>query len=349
LCNNLAAMSTGTDDLPIHDLVRQFPDRAFRWLLELPENVRGLLKLAGLPFVDELDFANMRPVKLSTIHDNLREEIQDVLHEAPLRVAPERTISVYILAEHSSTKMPTARTDLLRGMGNAWLEQELEWERQDTARGERRPKPVVSGVLYTGDDPWEEPPQLAEQLRLPTGIAEYVPSFRMFYVDPARLPEQVLSLSDEPFAWLLSLFKVAKAPREVFLTAFRGVLERLSTLPHRLARQQKRLALIADVMAYHRRPPAERETISGIISDITPRLPALEEVNVVAQTIVEYYLEQGLQRGRQDTLLHLLTHRFGAVPPDLTEKVRSIRDLARLDDLLVRLVDAAGLDDLGLN
>jgi len=40
------------EPFPIEDLVREFPDRALRWVLELPGNVRGLLRLAEPPFLE---------------------------------------------------------------------------------------------------------------------------------------------------------------------------------------------------------------------------------------------------------------------------------------------------------
>ena len=342
------------EDFPIEELVRQFPDRALRWALELPENVRGLLKLADLPFVDDLDFPRMRRLKLSTVHDDLREEIPDVLHEVPLCVAPGRTIAVCILAEHSSTRMPHARIDLLKGMTNVWREQQLEWEQRELPVAERIPKLVVGGVLYTGDDPWHEPPQLAEQLRLPAGAADFAPSFRMFFVDPVHaLSEQALDASDEPFAWLLKLFRLAKASREQFLRAFREALERFSELPRTLQRQQRRLAWIADIMAHHRRPFEERPDISAIIREVVPRFLRQEEVQVVSQTIAEWYVEQGrkkgVQQGRQEVVLKQLEHRFGSLSPAVRDKVLAIGDVARLDALSVRLLDAASPQDLDLN
>ena len=44
------------EDFPIEDLVRQFPDRAMRWVLELEKCVEGMLELAHLPFAGDLDY-----------------------------------------------------------------------------------------------------------------------------------------------------------------------------------------------------------------------------------------------------------------------------------------------------
>jgi hypothetical protein len=337
------------DDFPINELVRQFPDRAFRWALELPENVRGLLKLADLPFLDQLDLSALRRMKFSTIHDDLREEIPDVLHEVPLRMAPDRTVGVCILAEHSSTRMLDARVDLVKGMTNVWREQDLEWEQRRTPQPDRERKLVVGGVLYTGDAPWEEPPQLAEQLGLPADIGEYAPSFKMFFVDPDALPEEALDMPDEPFAWLLKLFRVAKAPRHVFLPTFRELLTRLSHLSHTLQRQQRRLAWIADLMAWHRRPQEERPEVSAIINELVPKFLPPQEVTVVSQTIADYYVQQGREEGRQEFLLTQLEHRFGVLPPPARQKLLAIRDPASLRDLTIRLLDAKSLEELGFN
>jgi hypothetical protein len=341
------------EPFPIEELVRQFPDRALRWVLELPENVRGLLRLAELPFVDDLEFTRMRRLKLSTIHDNLREEIPDVLHELPLRLPPDRTLGVCILAEHSSTRMRTARTRLLRGMANAWWEEERQWDQRNVPEGQRIPRLIIGGLLYTGEAPWREPPQLAELLELPEPIAEYAVSFKMFFVDPAQLPEEMLDLPDEPFAWLMKLFRAARAPTETFLTTFREVLLRLSRLPGEAGVLQRRLAWVADLMAHHRRPAAEREQVSVIINEVVPQFLPKEEVHIVSETIADYYVQAGRQEGRQegqrDLFLKLLQRRFGTIPPHVSKRVQSIQDPDRLSELSFRLLDAKRLEDLGLS
>jgi len=337
------------EEFPIRDLVRQFPDRAFRWALDLPENVRGLLRLAEVPFVEDLDFSQMRPLKPSSIHDDLREEIPDVLHEVPLKVAPGRTIVVCILAEYSSSRVRWVRALLVEGIGNVWREQRLEWERRKIPEDQRVLKPVIAGVLYTGDEPWEEPPQLADEWGLTGPIGEYTLHFKQFFVDPHQLSEESLARPDEPFAWILKLFRDARAPVGRFVRTLRETLEKLGRLKASARSVQRRLAWIADIMAHLRRPMEERTQIAAVINQVLPQFVPAEEVEIMTQTIADYYVEQGVLQGKQHALLRLLESRFGQLPEGVKEKVLSLRDDEVLDDQLVGVLSAERLEDLALS
>lgn len=63
-------------------------------------------------------------------------------------------------------------------------------------------------------------------------------------------------------------------------------------------------------------------------------------------------LEEGEQRAavriRQQVLLELLQKRFGAVPPDVELKVRSVTDAARLNAALLQVLDVATPGELSL-
>jgi len=60
-------------------------------------------------------------------------------------------------------------------------------------------------------------------------------------------------------------------------------------------------------------------------------------------------LEQGLAQGQQRTVLRLLRRRFGDLPVEAEERLRSMTDSAALDDLTDRLLTAASLEELGLS
>ncbi len=78
----------------------------------------------------------------------------------------------------------------------------------------------------------------------------------------------------------------------------------------------------------------------------------------MAQTIAESLVKEGLAKGREEgrilgqlvTYRHLiqvvLQKKFGSLPPTLTERIESIADPTRLNDLFEQATRAERLDDL---
>lgn len=60
---------------------------------------------------------------------------------------------------------------------------------------------------------------------------------------------------------------------------------------------------------------------------------------------VQQGLQQGQQQGQAELVLRLLTRRFGALPPRLAERVRSVPS-AQMPDLLDAALDAGSLDEV---
>lgn len=44
----------------IKDIIREFPDRAIRWLLETPENIRGLLSIIVEDLAKRIDYSKIQ-------------------------------------------------------------------------------------------------------------------------------------------------------------------------------------------------------------------------------------------------------------------------------------------------
>ena len=58
--------------------------------------------------------------------------------------------------------------------------------------------------------------------------------------------------------------------------------------------------------------------------------------------------EAGLIEGKRETLVRLLTAKFGPLSPDTTAKVEAIPSAAELDAHLERFVSATSLEEMGL-
>lgn len=56
----------------------------------------------------------------------------------------------------------------------------------------------------------------------------------------------------------------------------------------------------------------------------------------------------GLLKGKRDTLLRLLTTKFGPLPKETVSRLREIESLRQLDGYLDRVLDARSLSEMGL-
>ncbi len=82
--------------------VREFADRGTLWLLESPENVRGLLALVARDLADRLDFSRAERINRSFVPDDLHKQEADLLYRVPFREGSAGEVFVYVLLEHQS-------------------------------------------------------------------------------------------------------------------------------------------------------------------------------------------------------------------------------------------------------
>jgi hypothetical protein len=70
-------------------------------------------------------------------------------------------------------------------------------------------------------------------------------------------------------------------------------------------------------------------------------------VQEVELTWADKLMEKGVIEGKRETLLRLLSAKFGALPKEVTARTGAMSN-AELDSVLDRLLTATTLDELGL-
>jgi hypothetical protein len=150
-------------------LVREFDNRSSLWLLEDPENLRGLLQILDPPLVERLDFARARRINRSFVPADLQEKESDLVYAVPFREGSRREVWVYILLEHQSEPDPEMGLRLYLFMGALWDTQRREWKDRKTRPSERRLLPIIPVVYYTGQRRWSAPLGLKHLMDLPAG------------------------------------------------------------------------------------------------------------------------------------------------------------------------------------
>lgn len=335
-------------------LVYHFADRAFQWLLEAPELARGMMQVVQPELAGHLDFSRMQEEPSILTTDALRQRVSDKLlrvpYQEPAGTAPEEVL-VWLLFEHQSTPSDEIMVALLLAMANRWNQQRLGWDSDRTPAGERWLLPVVSVVFYTGDEPWDMEMSLASRMRLPPALAPYVPQWRVLVLNLKDPDDPRLAAADHPFAALLRAWREEKASPEAFEAAVMAALEEAERLRSVDPTAFRKAVLFLYLLAHHRRPAEEARAVTTRVKETAMQRQEGDVVEM-AQSLAEVLMDEGREMGRaearQDDIIELLTEKFGKLPDDFVQRVRSITDLGRLGDLLKRVLHIQTLADMGI-
>jgi len=70
------------------------------------------------------------------------------------------------------------------------------------------------------------------------------------------------------------------------------------------------------------------------------------EETQVGKDLIEIGIEKGIEKGKQQTLLNQLSYKFGKVPEDIINRINSISDEMKLDDLSIKILELTDLNQL---
>lgn len=223
-------MSTAIEQLP----VREFPDRGVKWLLESPDNVRGLLRLLAPDLADRIDFARLERVQTTFVPDDLSKQESDLPFRAPLRevgVDGEREVLIYLLIEHQSTPDRAMGLRLLSDMVSLWNLERCAWGEAGLPATEWRLTPIVPVLFYTERAQWTTPLSVAGLVDVPTGCERFVPQHEVLMLNLKATPTESLTREGHPLGWVLRVLREEDAPQEQLEAALRDAMKHLDRLP----------------------------------------------------------------------------------------------------------------------
>jgi hypothetical protein len=129
---------------------REFNDRGVQWLFEDPQQLRALLQILEPALADRLDFARATRINCTFIPADLQKEETDVVFLVPFGER-DGAVWVYVLLEHQSAHEPEMGLRLYLYMGQIWDSQRREWEDRQLPASQRRLRPIIPLVFYTGE------------------------------------------------------------------------------------------------------------------------------------------------------------------------------------------------------
>ncbi len=305
--------------------------------------------------VGHLDFSQLTHINRSFVPDNLREQESDIVYRVPFRdESKTEELLIYILIEHQSTIDTTMGFRMLFYMTQIWDFQRREWASNNVPRSQRRFRPIVPIVFYTGEQTWQTPVALSAQMDLPSVLSEFVPTFNTLFLSVKDADTADLTRTDHPFGWLLTVLQKEHTDKEEIRTALMEAVAHIDTLDTEKTQQWQRAIFYLYLLILHRRPSVEHDELKTLVYDQMKETSRKEEGAAMAQTMAEYLMEQGEKRGekrgqtqaKREAVLKLLRLRFDPVPEPIVSRITAMRSLSRLDALFEKAVAAQTLDDI---
>ena len=311
-----------------------FADRSARGLLITPENVRALVELVAEQIAAFLDFSQLTVLNRSFLSQTLREQEADLVFRVPFRdLSLGEEMLIHILIEHQSSVDKQMGFRFLGYMYNLWLAEQQRWTEADVPTPQRRLRPILPILFYTGDTSWSLPLSPVSAIDVPEALTPFVPTFEVLLLDVKHTPPAELTQTGQPLGWLLTVLQKESASVEDITQALETALQHLEMLQASHTQHHQAILYLASLV-YHRRSPAERQTLIQVVDAYTPTM----EVETMLQSMAEVTYQQGMEQGARRTsienTLAILNTRF----PDadlqvLTPALEAIDDINRLKQL----------------
>ena len=146
-----------------------------------------------------------------------------------------------------------------------------------------------------------------------------------------------------------------EASFEEFRALLENAVSRIEALTADDRDEWMRVLYYLILFIWHRRNPAERETLQSVVETHHRDRSRREEIESMSKTIAQQLIEEGEARGeargelhgRQMMLLNLLQTKFGDLPAEAEDRVQTL-SIAELERLAIELIEARSLNDLNL-
>jgi hypothetical protein len=356
-------MTTRRWQIRVRELVRQFKENGMKMLLEHPANVRDVLRLADVPWFDEIGFDRIQEIKTTFIRRNYRHLQSDIALTAPLGGSgrAERKLLIYILIEHQSEPDRLMPLRLADSQVQIFRYQVRQWLQTHASESQICLSPVLPVVFYTGLRRWPEVGTLADVIERGDEFREVTPIVeRPMYLNLPELPPDQLQDKGGYFGWVLRLLQQRHTRLAEFRQLLRDAVAHLDGMEAGDRARWLDLLSFVGAMIYHERSETEHVELHETIEHSVCRDESRREVAKMSKTMADVLIERGRTEGRiegqtetaietrQQTLIRLLRRRFGKVPTKVTRAINATKATEQLDDWLDRFATAQRLEELDI-
>ncbi|MBI3272764.1 MAG: Rpn family recombination-promoting nuclease/putative transposase [Planctomycetes bacterium] len=275
---------------------------------------------------------------------------------------------IYILVEHESAEKPLFPEGVLAAITRIYAWDRREKLRRGLSESELRLHVVVPILFYTGARSWHPLPTMLDLVACPPAFEGFVPRNDLLVVSLQKTPKEALLEADRFFGAVLRLLQARGAPPEEYRALLGQMVRFLDDLRELDQPRWYRLAGSMLTLSLFFRAPEEHATLEEVVVVNIQNAERAAEVRTMAKTIAESLLEQGWKggleegravgraegeavgraEGKAETLVRLLARRFGRLPAGLADRIRAVRDEARLDAWLDLVLSAQSREEMRL-
>ena len=339
------SQQTGPSPTPSAEVIREFNDRGFQWLMEEQNNLRDLLMLFTPELAAHLDFSRVVYEQRLLIPADLRKRERDVLVRLAFvdETSGQRLeVLVYLLVEHQSQTDKWMGLRVLLYMTGVWQQILHKWDAERTPEAKRVLPPIIPMVFYTGKTAWTEPISLEPVAPVPDLLRTFLPSWQTLLLSLSDLSLETLRRQTSGLAEALKVWQAEDAPFEALEARFDEALLGLQSLEADAPAEWTRALWFLVLLSYHRR---SREDYERLMEHLTEHAQSVrdhtEEVAQMAMTMAEYHIAEGEKIGRDEgeklgreegekmgavntlraNVAAVLANRFGDLPAEVLERI----------------------------
>ena len=335
--------------------IGHFSDKSARLLFKRTEHLRGLVMFLAENIAAQLDFSQAQIGHRSYINEALRDLMSDIVFTVPFRDKSNTdALTIYILIEHQSTVDRMMGFRFLSYMCQIWQAQLEVSQNEKVPATQRKLRPILPIVFYTGTRKWNVPVSLEAVMDVPELMTPFVPKFETLFLGLKDTDPEQFGQQDHPFGWLMTVLQKVQDTETPIDETLTEALTKLDTLSTEEAELHAHAMIYLSHLILSNRPKQEKDHLMQRIMKHTKNTEVENQIMTGAEALVqEGKIEgkaEGLQLGviqaKREDLLKLLGHRFGEIPDTVTKKVSRIRSLTRLDSLFDQALTADTLDDI---
>lgn len=323
-----------------------FPhDAAYKAFFSNPDMVKSLLvDFVPEEFVEFFDFDTLEECPGSYTTSGLQKRHDDIVWRVRWR---DTWCYVYILLEFQSAQDNWMALRILTYTALLW--EELIKDGQ--IRNREKLPPVLPIVIYNGDKPWTAPTDIKDLLS-PTHdkLSDYQPAQKYFLIDENRISRLLLNNASGESAYIFRL-EQAKTAEEI-LSIAREITVRLADNKFDFLRR----AIYGWISCLIRKKdvelPASKKDDVENIAMLEQRIAQWEQ-EFIQKGRMEGMLigqEKGKAEGlsnQKNTLLEMLSMRFGEVPAFWKETINSITCSTVVSRLTISLLTVKSAGEFG--
>ncbi len=330
--------------------IREFADRGTLWLLEAPENLRGLVEIVAKTLADKLDFARAERINRSFIPDTLHKQEADLLYRVPYRDS-KGEVWIYVLLEHQSKPDKTMGLRLLSYMVELWMTQVRQYRDEQKPVSQWQLLPIIPLVFYTGKRKWKSGIDLQAMMRVPAELERFIPSWETLFFNLKETPSEELAEAQSAMGQVLRVLQVADAPQAELERVLREAATALEAIFASSPAQWQRALQYLFLLLHHKREPNEEAELREELVESIERVMGSQEGERMARTSAQILMAQGRKEGKQEGRIELLLaqaeFKFGTLSSEQQDRIKQLF-ANQVDAVGLRLLNAQTWDDLGL-